>query len=156
MDILNFLLTLVFGFIVILFYFLYLPHNKYIWGDITDPNQRQYIIFSIIVAIISYLVVWTKQIFFKPSKSHSILFLIGNIFFLIGAILWPLFLYYFPTKFYLVIFSLCITSMGALIILIQQCLEKEIIGIIFSLYLFFHVFFMDNILWASSYRSLFP
>jgi len=156
MDILNFCITLCLGFMIILFYFLYLPKNNYVWGDITDKNERQYIMLSILLACISYLFIWIKQVFFRPTEKFLILYTIGNSLFLIGGILWPLFLNYFPTHYHLVIFSLCITSLGALIILIQQSLEKDIIGIIFSIYLFFHVFFMDNVLWASSYRSLFP
>lgn len=156
MDVRNAIITLLLGFIVILFYAMYLPKNSYAWGGITDATDRRYIMISILLAGISYLVVWTRQVFVKPSGTYSFLFTIGNIIFLAGALLWPLFLHLFPSRFHWVIVSLCITSLGALILLAQQIFEWDFIGIIFALYLFFHVFVMDNIFWASSFRSLFP
>lgn len=153
MNIFNFSSTFILGFLVILFYFLFLPKNNYAWANIKDLKIRLIILISILLSAISYLIIWIKNTFYLSNKSN--LYLIGNIIFLIGAILWPISLHYYPTKFHYVILSLCITSLGALIILINECIDKSIIGIIFAIYLFFHVFFMDNIYWASSYRSLF-
>jgi hypothetical protein len=153
MDILNFSLTFILGFFIILFYSLFLPKNKYVWGTIKNFNIQLWIIISIFISAISYIIIWTRNVFYKQ---NDILYTIGNTIFLIGAILWPIYLHYFPTKFHSVILTLSISSLGVLLILINECQNKDIIGIIFGCYLFFHVFCIDNIYWSHSYRMMFP
>jgi hypothetical protein len=154
MDYTNFSITIILGFFVLFFYILFLPKNKYVWGNIQNSQLRYIIGFSIILSAISYLVLWIRQVFYVQNE-HP-LFTSGNIIFLIGALLWPLCLHFFPTQFHTVILTLSISSLGIFLILIDECLDKSVVGIIFAVYLFFHVFFMDNIVWASFYRSIFP
>ena len=154
MDDTNFFITIILGFFVLFFYIFFLPKNKYVWGNIQNPQLKYIIVFSILLSAISYIILWIRQVFYFQNQNP--LFTSGNIIFLIGAILWPLCLHYFPTQFHTVILTLSISSLGILLILIDECLDKSVVGIIFAVYLFFHVFFMDNIVWASSYRSIFP
>lgn len=160
MDETNLVITILLGFIVLLFYSLLLPSNKYVYGNIQNKNLLLFYFISIILSGISYIIIWILQVFFyqeehNDNNSNS-LYTTGNALFLLGALLWPFFLYLYPKQFHLVIFTLCITSLGSLLILIQECLYKDnIVGIIFAIYLFFHVFILDNIIWSSSYRKLF-
>jgi len=152
MDILNFIITFFLGLSIIILYILFLPKSDYAWGGIQNKNIQRLYVISILMSGISYLVVWVRQVFYK---NEQLLYTVGNLIFLFGSFLWPLILYFAPTKFHTVILTLSIASLGALLILIQQCIDQDIVDIIFGLYLFFHVFIMDNIIWSSSYRSLF-
>ena len=109
---------------------------------------------SIFISAISYLIIWIQQVFLNTKENP--LFSAGNFIFLIGALLWPIYLYLYPTKYHTIILTLSISSLGVLLIFLQECIDNNSIGILFGLYLFCHVFFIDNVLWASSYRSLFP
>jgi hypothetical protein len=154
MDQVNLVTTILLGFLVLLFYYLLLPKNKYAWGNLQNKSLVYFFIFSIILSAISYMIVWIIEVFYT-SQDHT-LYTIGNSSFLIGALLWPFFLSISPKRFHLVIFTLCLTSFGSLLILIQECIHQDIVSILFATYLFFHVFFLDNIIWSSSYRKLFP
>jgi len=155
MQYIQFIPTILIGFFVILLYWVLLPHSKYTWGGIVNPSLRSFISFSVFFSAISYLIIWVKEVFFN--YSFSFLFLFGNLLFLFGSFLWPLFLFYYPTKFHRVILALCIASLGSFLLLIHECLDDiSVVGIFFSTYLFFHVFIMDNIVWSSFYRQLFP
>lgn len=149
----NLIITILLGIIIIIFYSIFLPQNKYLWGNITNKNLKWFIGISIMISVISYLIVFFLNILNNKDRT---LYTIGNSIFLIGALLWPVFLYYRPTKFHSVILALSITSLGALLILINESVDRSIIGIIFATYLFFHVFVMDNLIWSMSYRSSFP
>ena len=157
MDLVNLCLTVCLGFFMILFYVSFLPSNPYTWGNTAKkPDLQRFILFSIVLSAACYLILWTRQVFFPNETREKILFTIGNTIFLVGALLWPLSLHLFPTRFHTVIFTLCLSSLGILLILFHECLLPEnALGILFASYLFFHVFIMDNVIWASSYRSLF-
>lgn len=152
MDAYNFVISFLFGISVLFCYGYFLPKSKYAWGNIKKTSIKSLYFISIFLSAISYLVVWVYQVFYKEP---SLLYSYGNTIFLIGALLWPIVLYFAPTRFHTVILTLSITSLGALLILLDQCLHPGTIKIIFALYLFLHVFVLDNIFWSISYRSLF-
>ena len=178
--------TIVLGIIVLCSYAIFLPKcccedgaTTDLWGGLANPIVRSFYLVSILLAAISYLVMFTFAL--ETSVSLKTEWIVGNILFLVGASLWPVFLCFsFPelstttTPSFLssikkagVALSLCLTSLGAGLMVwglhrqfpissfsaatsnSSTVLEKVVWA--FTLYLFFHVFFLDNIVWLVSY-----
>ena len=148
----NLMLTVLLGLSVLVAYGLFLPQNPYAWANIKEPRRRYWIIMSIVLSALCYIIVWIQQ---QMHTTANVLFTVGNVIFLVGALLWPLALQFFPRQPYLVISPLCLTSFGAFLMWISQCIEGDVLGIVLLGYLLFHVVVVDNLYWSSSYLSLF-
>lgn len=127
-------LNLILGIPILLCYFFLLPKvsNKDLWVNMSK-NQIifTFITLSISVGIYLYLIFKGKKDLYYPMMI-----------FLIGALLWPIFLYF--KKRVLVFIALMITSLGAITIMMKDFRY-------ITMFLTFHVVFTDNILWGLKY-----
>ena len=129
-------LNLIIGIPILLCYFFLLPkvNKKYLW---VNMNKREkiftFITLSLSVFIFIYLIFSSKKDLYYPMMI-----------FLIGALLWPIFLYF--NKHLLVFLALIITSIGSILIVIKETN-------IYTFFLAFHVIFTDNILWGFKYLN---
>jgi hypothetical protein len=149
MDIISLIDSILIGFFVLYFYVLLLPKSKNVWAGIKNKCLKNFITLSVFLSGICYMILWVYHVFYKQDE---ILYTIGNLIFLFGALLWPIFL--FLNLKWGVFFSLCLTSLGALLILIQQCYEPKILYMIVASYLLFHVLIMDNTVWTWNFFSI--
>lgn len=146
--------TIILGSIVLFCYIYFLPKcpSKRLWAGISNPSVQWTYIFSIGLSFLAYLILWIYYL----HSSESILLPLGNYIFLIGAILWPVFLYYLPSTTLWIGTALSITSLGALLLLIGTCMSGSEFhaGILLcAIYLFLHVFCFDNVYWLFSYQK---
>lgn len=132
----NVKLNLILGIPILLCYFFLLPKvsQKNLWVNMTTNEIIfTFITLSISVGIYLYLIFKGKDELYYPMMI-----------FLIGALLWPIFLYF--NKRILVFIALMITSLGAVTIMIK---DRNIM----TMFLTFHVIFTDNILWGFKYLN---
>lgn len=148
-----FLSTFIIGGFVLFCYLYFLSQcsKTRLWAGLSNPSIQTFYIASITLSAICYLILWI----FYLSRPVSISMHLGNYLFLVGALLWPLFLYFIPYSFVSLTLALTITSLGALLLVISSCLTPVFyVGIFLCcLYLFLHVFVLDNVYWLLSYKQ---
>jgi hypothetical protein len=138
------------GLIVILTYIYYLPKVSLneAWGNI-NGIERNLTIFYMIIATLSFLYIlyyFTNNNIHKPKLLYT-----SIIIFFIGAILWaPLLYNYLKNKteinLILMYLTLCITTIGTLLLFIYIFKLKQKYGLKLAITLFlFHILFLDNI-----------
>jgi len=140
------------GFVLFCYiYFLSKCSIKRVWAGISNPSVQSFYLASIFLSAIFYLIVWIYYLY----QPLSIMLYLGNYLFLFGALLWPVFLYYLSFHLTSLSLALTLTSLGALLLLIGTCFSSVFhIGIFLcSLYLFLHVFCLDNVYWLLSYQQ---
>jgi len=145
--------NLIAGAIVILTYLYYIP-KLYLddaWGNIKGYERKLTIIYMIIAAL-SFCYILYHYTVNKIEK--QILLYTSLVIFFIGAILWaPLLYNYFSNKteinLILMYLSLCITTIGALLLFIYIFKTKKNYGVKIAITLFlFHILFLDNLNYA--------
>jgi len=148
-----FLSTFIIGGFVLFCYLYFLSQcsKQRLWAGISNPSIQYVYVASISLSAICYLILWIVYL----SRPVSTIMHLGNYLFLLGALLWPIFLYFIPYSFLSLTIALTITSLGALLFVINSFLTPVFdIGIFLCcLYLFFHVFILDNIYWLLSYKQ---
>ena len=145
--------NLIAGAIVILTYIYYIPKLSLdeAWGNIKGTERKITIIYMIISALsFSYILYhYTVNKIDKPLLIYTSL-----VIFFIGAILWAPSLYnYFLNKtnvnLLLMYLTLCITTIGTLLLFIYIFKSKKKYGVKIAIILFlFHILFLDNLNYA--------
>jgi len=145
--------NLIAGAIVILTYLYYLPKLSLddAWGNIKGTERNLTIIYMIIAALaFSYILYhYTVNKIEKPLLLYTSL-----VIFFIGSILWAPILYnYFSNKteinLILMYLTLCITTIGTLLLFIYIFKTKKNYGVKIAITLFlFHILFLDNLNYA--------
>lgn len=156
----NLVMTTMFGIVVLAYYIYFLPYVPNVWGTIPPRTWlRTWICISVGLSAVAYLFFWVKFVFLSTTLSSPSewCFTIGNALFLIGAMSWPLALYYRGRNRYgvFVLGVLCLTSIGASLLWTSSlCItaDGDMWTIIAASYLLFHVLIMDNIIWWKRYR----
>lgn len=118
-----------------------------LWGNITGNFRMLYWISICIAAICYCYVIYYTTV----NKDNNDLLYYGTILFLIGAMLWAPLLYgYFVNNISNVytILSLCLVSMGIILLTIYLYTKGNLISKIAITYFLFHVLVMDNIIWS--------
>ena len=118
-----------------------------LWGNITGNKRMLYwISISLAACCYSYIIYYTTK-----NKDKSDLLYYGTFLMLIGASLWAPLLYANLVNNYSNIFtilSLCLTSVGAILLTIYLYNKGNLISKIAISYYLFHVLIMDNIIWS--------
>lgn len=145
--------NLIVGAIVILTYLYYIPKLSLddAWGNIKGTERNLTIIYMIIAALaFSYILYhYTVNKIEKPLLLYTSL-----VIFFIGSILWAPILYnYFSNKteinLILMYLTLCITTIGTLLLFIYIFKTKKNYGVKIAITLFlFHILFLDNLNYA--------
>ena len=145
--------NLIAGAIVILTYLYYRPKLSLddVWGNIKGTERNLTIIYMIIAALaFSYILYhYTVNKIEKPLLLYTSL-----VIFFIGSILWAPILYnYFSNKteinLILMYLTLCITTIGTLLLFIYIFKTKKNYGVKIAITLFlFHILFLDNLNYA--------
>ena len=150
----KFLLSnLIAGAIVILTYIYFLPKLSIddAWGNIKGLERNLTMLYLIVAALsFSYILYH-----YTVNKIEKPLFLYTSlVIFFIGAILWtPLLYNYFSNKtelnLILMYLTLCITTIGTLLLFIYIFKSKKNYGVKLAIILFlFHILFLDNLNYA--------
>ena len=145
--------NLIAGAIVILTYIYYLPKLSLddAWGNIKG-NERNLTIIYMIIAALSFSYILYHYTVNKIEK--SLLLYTSLVIFFVGAILWaPLLYNYFSNKtdinLILMYLTLCITTIGSLLLFIYIFKTKKIYGVKIAIIIFlFHILFLDNLNYA--------
>ena len=145
--------NLIAGAIVILTYIYYLPKLSLddAWGNIKGTERNLTIIYMIIAAL-SFSYILYHYTVNKIEK--SLLLYTSLVIFFVGAILWaPLLYNYFSNKtdinLILMYLTLCITTIGTLLLFIYIFKSKKNYGVKIAIILFlFHILFLDNLNYA--------
>ena len=162
MDLKLLILNIVGGFLVILSYLIFLPLIRKnnvsldaMWGQIKGI-ERDLTYVSMIASAIAFLYVLHHMIT-KKRKNTKTLYLGFTVFF-IGAILWaPLLYYYFLNKSQfrasLMVTALCVTSLGAILILLSLYCQERTNYVLLAVYsiFFFHILYLDNVNYGSRF-----
>ena len=145
--------NLIAGAIVILTYIYYLPKISLdeAWGNIKGNERILTIVYMIIAALsFSYILYhYTVNKIDKPILLYTSLFI-----FFIGAILWTPSLYNYVSNktdvnLILMYLTLCITTIGTLLLFIYIFKSKKNYGVKIAIILFlFHILFLDNLNYA--------
>jgi hypothetical protein len=148
--------NLIAGTIVILTYIYYLPKLSLddAWGNIKGTERNLTMIYMIIAALsFSYILYhYTVNKIEKPILLYTSL-----VIFFMGAILWAPSLYnYFSNKtdvnLILMYLTLCITTIGTLLLFIYIFKSKKNYGVKIAITLFlFHILFLDNLNYATKF-----
>jgi len=150
----KFLLSnLIAGAIVILSYIYYIPKVSLddAWGNITGTERNLTLLYMIVAALsFSYILYH-----FTINKIENPLLLNTSlVIFFVGAILWaPLLYNYLSNKtelnLILMYLTLCITTIGTLLLFIYIFKKKKNYGVKIAIILFlFHILFLDNLNYA--------
>lgn len=145
--------NLIAGAIVILTYLYYLPKLSLddAWGNIKGTERNLTIIYMIIAALAFSYILYHYTV---NKIEKSLLLYTSLVIFFIGAILWaPLLYNYFSNKteinLILMYLTLCITTIGTLLLFIYIFKTKKNYGVKIAITLFlFHILFLDNLNYA--------
>jgi hypothetical protein len=148
MDYKWFLLNLILGGFVLWSYVKFLPGlpESKLWVGIDKPLYRYGYVLSMIFSAIGYILFLTKTRQFKKKKS-----IIALVFFLVSSALWAPFLSSsYSTQCYNVL-CLTVTSVSVFILWKWETQPLARLGL---LYLLFHVFVLDNLIWGGQFVRL--
>lgn len=145
--------NLIAGAIVILTYLYYLPKLSLddAWGNIKGTERNLTIIYMIIAALAFSYILYHYTV---NKIENPLLLYTSLVIFFIGAILWAPILYnYFSNKteinLILMYLTLCITTIGTLLLFIYIFKTKKNYGVKIAITLFlFHILFLDNLNYA--------
>jgi len=145
--------NLIAGAIVILTYIYYIPKLSLddAWGNIKGTERNLTIIYMIIAALAFSYILYHYTV---NKIENPLLLYTSLVIFFIGAILWaPLLYNYFSNKteinLILIYLTLCITTIGTLLLFIYIFKTKKIYGVKIAITLFlFHILFLDNLNYA--------
>lgn len=140
-------ITIVLGLSVLLSYGIILPpaikrmSADYLWAGIRG-TARTLTVASMFLTAIAYL-----YAYYHLRTESSYVVTIGFVLFLVGAVLWAPFLT--QNKKVLTIGALTLTSIGALILVLYTFFNSESVLLkVAVVYVFFHVFVLDNVHWG--------
>ena len=153
MILLNDAINVVLGSAVLISYVITLPHatrtmsSDYLWAGITGTG-RSLTIASMFITAIAYLYTYYYL------REESWLVTIGFVLFLAGATLWAPMLT--SKKKWLTLGALAMTSIGIFTLLLFVFLNSDSLLLkIAIVYVFFHVFVLDNLHWGYKFYNLY-
>lgn len=154
MILLNDAINIVLGLAVLISYVITLPHatrtmsSDYLWAGITGTG-RSLTIASMFITAIAYL-----YTYYYLRAESSWLVTIGFVLFLAGATLWAPMLT--SKKKWLTLGALAMTSIGIFTLLLFVFLNSDSLLLkIAIVYVFFHVFVLDNLHWGYKFYNLY-